>query len=1301
MRQTRRGRRRQAALVLACALVWLVGLATSATALLAEEVDLELRIAWGGGVPRQWQATIALDRGELFAPVPIGMELDEPGSMHVDAGRLHIRQRSPRSYDGVDVHARGPLDGRLLVSIGPVDEPELARTLEISLADLVAETSAQTLDTVGNRLSIRRTPGDRLRVKLDRDRLVFAPGERFEIDVEPYLFTVQPEASVTLELRLFEGRTEREVWRADHPLRADGAGRLPEVGPLPVQLPDAEGVYDLQLSLAPWHLPTPFVRSRPLLKRMVQLVCVSPHAPVSNGVDWSEQIDFDPANPTRWDRLKQLPQLKLIPGFGQGPLGNGKAIKRTHAGRSFTELEVDAWQAFPLPLSGVGKPHIVEVEIPRDVPQTLVISIVEPDARGKVAPLGLDSGVHVSESRFEDRQGLGVHRLIFWPRTSSPLLLLSNRDSQRSAVFGRIRLLAGPDRLSPSTAAGLEAPADRRLFAAYFQKPLLAENFSSDEALDESSGRTFDDWATFYHAGLRLTEYLRHVDYNGAMICVACEGSAIYPSRLLEPTPRFDTGTFFATGQDPLRKDVLELLLRMFDREGLTLVPAVQLSSPLPRLEGLRRAGPDEFEGIDLVDVRGAPYTAGNTASGAGPRYNPLDERVQQALLEVVDELGERYAHHPAFGGVALQFGPGCHLQFPGEAWGMDRRTLERFARDLGITPPLDDVQARIRFFQAEGRLLWLSWRSQKLAELHARMQQRLAVRRRDARLYLAASGALAEEEAAYQLRPALPPRGTIDDALLGVGLNPELYRDKPGVVLLRPRQVTPLISAAAEAADVDLLWRDQLDQRFAVPTAGGLFQHQPLTNRLVSFEAVSPFGPENTHLWQAAPVSPEGAANRARFAAALAAGDVQSLFDGGSLLALGQEAALQPLIEVYRHLPAQPFQTIAAKGSAAEGSPIVVRSLALGGRTYVYAVNNSPWTTGVQIELAAPSNAAFELLGGRLQPPPRRSGEQWQWNLMLEPYELAGGVMLAERARVVDWRSEVVDARRLSEALRRGVEAVRTQAASLRTRSPVDVLHNAEFELPPNRQLVPGWVYSQDVGVDVAADGREHHRGAQSLHVRSTGGVAWVRSDAFDPPTTGRISIWVWLKTSDPRRQPPLRLAIEGRMGERVYYKYANVGAGGNAPRLSERWGDYLFQVDDLPLEGLTDLRVGFDLMGPGDVWIDDVQVFDMWFYDQERDELLKSIAVADFQLGKGRLNDCRRFLESYWPRFLERNVPPAAIVTPARTTIFDGGETSPAAGQRRTPPASPPPNANPAPPPPTMLQRMRNWLPRRILPF
>ena len=70
--------------------------------------DLRVRIAWGGGPSRLWSGTIAVSDGAVSEPHPLGIEADEPGSMWIESDphggdKLIVRQRSPRSYDGVDL----------------------------------------------------------------------------------------------------------------------------------------------------------------------------------------------------------------------------------------------------------------------------------------------------------------------------------------------------------------------------------------------------------------------------------------------------------------------------------------------------------------------------------------------------------------------------------------------------------------------------------------------------------------------------------------------------------------------------------------------------------------------------------------------------------------------------------------------------------------------------------------------------------------------------------------------------------------------------------------------------------------------------------------------------------------------------------------------------------------------------------------------------------------------------------------------------------------------------------------------
>ena len=119
------------------------------------------------------------------------------------------------------------------------------------------------------------------------------------------------------------------------------------------------------------------------------------------------------------------------------------------------------------------------------------------------------------------------------------------------------------------------------------------------------------------------------------------------------------------------------------------------------------------------------------------------------------------------------------------------------------------------------------------------------------------------------------------------------------------------------------------------------------------------------------------------------------------------------------------------------------------------------------------------------------------------------------------------------------------------------------------------------------------------------------------------------------------MRLAIEGKHVGQAYQRSAAIGGGPGRITLSKDWAPYIFQIDDLPAQGLADLQVRIELAGPGEVWIDDVQLFDLAFSDSERAELTKLITLANFKLQAGQIGDCERILGGYWPQYLVENVP------------------------------------------------------------
>jgi hypothetical protein len=955
--------------------------------------------------------------------------------------------------------------------------------------------------------------------------------------------------------------------------------------------------------------------------------------------------------------LNKLPRLSSGPRLWNGPLGNGRLetwrhplgeMVRLKPGGSNTESSSGevSWEAYTLPIKDPGRPHVLEVEYPSDIPQTLGISILEPNSAGAIMPIGLDSGVDLRHKV----AGSGVprmlrHRLVFWPRTTTPMVLMTNRRDDSPAVYGKIRVLSGGKHLPRafSLPPG-PMPQPERLLAAYLDRPLFPENFSANESLDNWSGRSLDDWVTFHQGGTRLVEYLNHVGYGGLMMSVLADGSAIYPSNVLQSTPRYDTGVFFTTGQDPMRKDVLEMLLRQFDRDGLQLIPMVEFAMPLPELEAIRRSGEAPVEWIG---------PAGNTwcqenppRRGLAPYYNVLDPRVQEAMLNVVRELADKCSHHPSFGGISIRLSTNGYAQLPDPQWGMDDRTIAKFSRDVKLNVPgkgITRFQQRAAFLGSPKYApAWLRWRAKQLSRFYRQMQAELVAVRPGTKLYLAGAGMLDGHVREGELRPALPRKTTLGDAMLRVGFDLASYQGK-GPLLLRPEELIPNGRLGSQAVNLELRQMSDAEKSLRGDSVrGSLFFHRPQEVRISSFDQKSPFKP--TYTWLVSQAVPSGEQNRQRFIHSLARFDSQFMVDGGWLLPMGQEDSIRDLLAVYRLLPGVPFERVDNPHDEVSSQPVVFRQAVRGNATYVYVVNDAPFKVNARVRVDAPRGSRLEELTGKRHVGPLRHDDKGAyWTVRLRPYDLLAvrfsnaRVKLSGPSAVVPPAVETI----LAERIRK----LGARAAALNSPSPMKALRNPGFELPPaNAEQIPDWATTKRAGVSITIDDKHKNGGKLSAKLTSDGDIACLVSKPFDAPTTGRISMSVWLRVADASKQPILRLALEGRLDDREYYRFAPVGQmprdGHNQVPIGTEWARYVFQVDDLPLEGLSQLRVRFDLMGSGEVWVDDVQLFDLVFSKRELVELSKMITLAEIKLQNGQLGDCMHLLEGYWPRFLQSNV-------------------------------------------------------------
>jgi hypothetical protein len=135
------------------------------------------------------------------------------------------------------------------------------------------------------------------------------------------------------------------------------------------------------------------------------------------------------------------------------------------------------------------------------------------------------------------------------------------------------------------------------------------------------------------------------------------------------------------------------------------------------------------------------------------------------------------------------------------------------------------------------------------------------------------------------------------------------------------------------------------------------------------------------------------------------------------------------------------------------------------------------------------------------------------------------------------------------------------------------------------------------------------------------------------------------------------LRVVVESRNAGQ-HYRRANLVAANAAVATDEWQPKAVILVNDLPLEQRGNLQLRFEMTGPGEVWIDNVAMYDLLFplkfYKFEQAEILKFIELrhaAQSALDEGQIVDAARVMDKYWPRFLFEYTPAIrpAIAAPA----------------------------------------------------
>lgn len=998
-----------------------------------------------------------------------------------------------------------------------------------------------------------------------------------------------------------------------------------------------------------------------------------------------------------------------------------------------------SWEAFPIPIREPGAPHILEIEYPSNFPQKLGVCVLEPSVAGGLFPTSLDFGFAVGEEPFGDRAAGVVRRyaVLFWPRTKTPTILLTNRSTKTAAAFGHIRVYRAED--EPKT---VSPPSRGRVFGLALTETNLCDQFAAARRPSTFGVRGSEDWATFDDATSRALRYLQTSNYDATMLAVVADGTALYPSELLAPTPRADGGVFLPTGADSTRKDVLSLALRKFESRGVSLIPLVRLNAPIPALEARLRAihstdAPAEeraaSEGIEWIGPDGRLLVESRQAEdGTGPYYNLLHPETQRAVLDVIAELVGRCASSEAFAGLALDVGAGGWLALPDDVYfGMDDATIARFVRESNLQATLEarggrQVQellaakdragrrARAEFIRDVCLKEWLDWRADAAAAFYREIRRTLAAARPDARLYLVATEALDGPVARSFLYPSLTKAPRVREALLRVGLDPARFAGDPSIVLLRPEIVATTAPLSA-TAETDELSTPETIALFAdgQATPGAFFAHRGTRIALPDFDAASPYRPTVVELENR--VLPADYENRRRFARQLATADALVLFDGGARVPFGQEETLRDCVDAFRRLPAVPFRTWTPRTDAADGEPrstqpLVVRYYRDEKDVWVYLLNAAPFHLGVELTMKRSPGASFELFAGTRQGEPAIGGETFVWSPTIGPFDLVAlriGDPKATIEKVETTRpaeicgpsgrlaSAVQDFVDRVSAARAGIETpprngdfeesfalstadaaanaanagstanasgrplllgldgasrmFRKPGADATSDAPIDARAGSISGTGAGAAAIPGWRAFGPTDVEVRLDSTVVRQGRASLRLSSNGGSGGVVGQPFEAPTTGRLCAQISFGVPADATELPLRVCLTGRLDGEPYSRQVLVG-----PTILERarragaesddgvvWVRDVILFERLPLDGLAETSLRFDLLGAGTVWLDEIKLFKLAFADAEQKALARLVGVAEYRVAQDRALDLLQFFDGYWPRALAEQIP------------------------------------------------------------
>lgn len=461
------------------------------------------------------------------------------------------------------------------------------------------------------------------------------------------------------------------------------------------------------------------------------------------------------------------------------------------------------------------------------------------------------------------------------------------------------------------------------------------------------------------------------------------------------------TGRGGAGGADFPTAGWMEILLHRFTERGFKFYPTLnvhRLASLVVSMnadETRVKAGEPTYNAVTWDNK-----VLSETWHHQPPAFNALHPRVSGQVLALVDELADRYAQSPAFGGVLFHLTKCQLLQLGGLEIGYDDWSIAEFEKDTGLTLPVAErnperFSQRYEWLMANAKERWIAWRCARMADYYGEAARRLQRHRSDLQLVLSMwvpalinTDVLKRWQAGERLIVQTREQG-VDPTLLGtrpgIALQKYLGPSDHRWRIARARPGTEAEKTALSIRAADFNTPQMLDYRttgqFSVFLYNRCFESQSSPEGKPGYWKPIRTDWYQDPSWRASAVAPAHEHFMEYYAHSMALYDPVAIAVGGFTVGtVGHEGRVERFARVFRQLPVGDWESIPGLGEHVAG-----RTLRTAGKRYLYLVNDSPQPRTVTLPDSV-ARARMQPLGPSPDLLRVRSGH----DVTLEPYQLA-----------------------------------------------------------------------------------------------------------------------------------------------------------------------------------------------------------------------------------------------------------------------------------------------------------------------